>query len=70
MANAFPSDGILLVSKFQGSMGDALDGCVIQRRGQSGMDGSIDGEMDMSQLEGLGSGVFAGGLRVLASRRR
>ena len=64
MADPFPSDSVLLVGKFQGSVGDALDGCVIQRCGQSGVDGAIDGQMDMSQLKGLGSGVFASGLSV------
>ena len=64
MANTFPSDSVLLVSEFQGSVGDALDGGVIQGRGQSGMDGAIYGEMDVSQLEGLGAGVGTGGLCV------
>ena len=64
MANTFPSDSVLLVSEFQGSVGDALDGGVIQGRGQSGMDGAIDGKMDVSQLEGLGAGVGTGGLCV------
>ena len=64
VAYLFAFDCVLLVGKFQGSVGDALDVCFIQRSSRGGVDMAVNREVDVPELKGLGSSFRCGRLSV------
>ncbi len=61
VANLLASHSILLVKERQRSMGDALDRVpVIQRCRGANKDGAVNGEVDVTEAEGLGPSLRVG----------
>ena len=66
MTHLFTTDSILLVREGQEGQGDGLDGLIVmQRHCRRRMLAPVDGEGDILEEEGLGPGVWIGGLQVL-----
>ena len=67
MANGFPTDHVLLVTEAESGLGQALQaGRVIQRRVGGTVGRAVDGEVDVTETEGLGASSRRGGVKVFS----
>ena len=65
MTDLFTVHRILLVTKLEGPAGDVIHiGKFIQRYGGRAVDGVVDGEVEVPELERLGAGLGCGGVGV------
>ena len=65
MAHRLPTNSVLLVAEAQSGLGESLEASrVIQRRVGGTVDLAVDGEVDVTETEGLGTSSWTGGREV------